>query len=133
MANDTILTLGTGRGPRARTRFTSASRAADALAKAKELGRPVIIAQHGGSVANSYGYPAETEGQVVVAFPEGVAVRWYCTLSANKVTLSGVLSTCGLDHRLFDRRCSERSKADARRSIIQDAIAALAAAKTEAA
>lgn len=49
---------------------------------------------HGGSVCNTYGYPAETEGCVIVASPRGTAHVIVRRLPANKVTARGVVATC---------------------------------------
>lgn len=55
---------------------------------------PKIRIIHGGSVANAYNYPAETESLVIVAFPSGRVACWATQLPANKVTDSGILARC---------------------------------------
>lgn len=116
------ITIGYGRSDRARCRLTSSH--LDALReRAARTGRPAIHVSHGGSVANAYRYPAETEGRVEVAFPDGGAVTWLTTLPANKVTLSGVLSSCALDHRACDARYSATNRDAGWKSIVLSAIA----------
>lgn len=48
-----------------------------------------------GSVANCYGYPAATE--CALALPDGRCVVRLARIAANKCTLSGAASACGLD------------------------------------
>ena len=62
------------------------------LARARKHNRVAVSVRHGGSVANSYGYPAETEGAVAIAAPDGRVWVGVERLPANKVTLSGVVS-----------------------------------------
>jgi hypothetical protein len=87
-----------GRSGRLRTRTVDADRyASKAAAEAVVIGRS-WVATHGGSVANSYGYAAETEGVLAAAVYDTTAnvvrVRvWAGQLPANKVTTGGV---CGL-------------------------------------
>jgi hypothetical protein len=93
-----------------------------ALARAKASGKPAIRVAHGGSVPDSYNYPAETEACLVVAWPDGSSVTYMGTLPANKVTLSGVVgATIGVGRALFDARYNAASKAAARRAIIEQA------------
>lgn len=122
------ITIGHGRSNRARTRCTS-SHLDELRAEAREKGRPITYVSHGGGVANAYKYPAETEGRVEVAFPDGAAVTWLTTLPANKVTLSGVLSSCGLDHRACDARYSAANQADGWQAIREAAAVELASAR----
>jgi hypothetical protein len=82
----------------------------EAINKAKELGRPYILCKHGGSVNNSYGYPAETEGGVAVGFPDGSAWCSVDRLPANKVTYSGVFKKIWGEAGLFDCRFSNSKK-----------------------
>jgi hypothetical protein len=42
---------------------------------------------HGGSVANSYRYRAETEAVVAIAAPDGAVAVWYARANAHAVTL----------------------------------------------
>jgi len=97
--------------------------AAEAAAKAAETNQPVMIARHGGSVCNSYGYPADTEGAVVVAIPHdgAVVVACYATqLAANKVTLSGVAATAvgNFARPLWDARHNSEAKNAAKSKLI---------------
>lgn len=66
--------------------------AADAIERASLLGHARSV-DHGGPVANSYGYPASTQavGVSVVRVAEGAyrVLAAFATLPANKVTLSG--------------------------------------------
>lgn len=62
---------------------------ARASKEAKLRGGPVVQCCHGGTVCNSYGYRANTEVLVVVAFPEGIVVYAGGRATANKVTLRG--------------------------------------------
>jgi len=61
-----------------------------ALEKAAQSGKVAFSIGHGGDVANRYGYPAETEGCLAVAFPSGEVEAWVVRVPANKVTLTGV-------------------------------------------
>lgn len=73
--------------PRLRARRVSEAAEADrALDDAMGDGRPTVRVQHGGSVANAYRYPAETETLVTVAFPDGRVVQFHGRRRANKVT-----------------------------------------------
>ncbi len=62
--------------------------------EARVTGKWIMRADHGGDVANKYGYAALTECYVVVASPRGNVSVWFGELQANKVTLSGVAATC---------------------------------------
>lgn len=80
---------------------------AEAVADVVRDGKPVVIATHGGSVCNNYGYYAETDGVAVCAIPhagliyvKAVAVN----LPANKVTVGGVAARCGFSRAPFDGR-----------------------------
>jgi|SRR5882672_4798633 len=42
--------------------------------------------EHGGEVANSYGYPASTEVCIAVVAPDGRCAAWHGRAPANKVT-----------------------------------------------
>src|SRR5262249_6939413 len=75
------------------------------LARAIESDYPAISADHGGSVANAYRYPAETETLVTVAFPDGRVVQWHSRASANKVTYAWAGA-------LFDRRVKTGAPAE---------------------
>jgi hypothetical protein len=82
---------------------------------------PVIEIDHGGDVAGSYGYPAQTEAIVTVAFPNGDVVQWGCRLRANAVTHGGILATClGNWARAFgDDRFGEARREEVRELIIE--------------
>lgn len=53
-----------------------------------------IKVRNGGSVANSYGYRADTEAALAVSDPHGTVVVWVARLSANKVTARGSAEAC---------------------------------------
>lgn len=58
-------------------------------------GEDYITADHGGSVANKYGYPAQTECAITVALrAERMVLQWCDRAPANKVTYSGVARAC---------------------------------------
>jgi hypothetical protein len=60
--------------------------------RAEKMGKFAWCVTHGGSVPNSYNYPAETEGLVVGALPGRKPVGWIIRMSANKVTTGGIVS-----------------------------------------
>lgn len=103
--------------------------AAAAARHAVETGRVAIHVRHGGGVAYAYAYPAETEGVVVVAFPDGRAAVWCGRLPANKVTGSGVVATCvgGQYRAIADNRFGDAAARAARASLIALAERELAA------
>ena len=69
---------------------------------------------HGGSVANAYRYPADTEAALGLASPAGLVVVWMARLPANKVTLGGAANACLPGTRaLFDGRYGEHCKQEA--------------------
>jgi hypothetical protein len=85
--------------------------AEDARRKAQDSGEWQVLCCHGGSVANAYKYPADTEAALAVASPAGFVVVWMARLPANKVTKSGAANTCLPGTRaLFDPRYGEHSK-----------------------
>ncbi len=88
------------------------------IAAAEAEGRPKIHATHGGGVANSYGYPADTEGVVAVGFPDGSGWVKVARLPANKVSLGGVFRRCTGFSGLFDDRFSKKTKAEVRRAFL---------------
>ena len=90
----------------------------DAIAKAFETGKPSIFARHGGSVANKYGWPADTEGALAIAFPDGRSYVEVVRLPANKVTLAGVFNRIFGEYGLFDCRFSAARKALVREKVI---------------
>lgn len=76
-----------------------------------------VSVKHGGTVANAYGYSAETEGAIAIAH-NGIVKLWFCRLRANGTTLSGVCNQCIPSLRpLFDDRCKEATKELARQSV----------------
>ena len=85
---------------------------------ALEKKRVAIRAAHGGSVANSYGYKAETETLVTVAFPLGYVVQWHDRANANKVTFAWAGD-------LFDKRCGKARKKTSRQDWITKALQAI--------
>ena len=89
-----------------------------ALDAAREKGRAVIKACHGGTVANSYGYPAETEGCISIAWPDGHIWQVVVRLPANKATLSGVFRHAWGKPGLFDDRYTR----DHRRALAREVI-----------
>lgn len=92
------------------------------LETARETGKPSIRATHGGSVANCYGYRADTEGCVTVAFPDGFVWQRIYRLPANKVTLSGVFQTCTGYRGLFDDRFSAARKNLIRKELLNSIL-----------
>lgn len=54
----------------------------------------VVDVDHGGGVANAYGYPAETECVLAVSDPFGIVVVWTNRVRANKVTYRGAAEAC---------------------------------------
>jgi hypothetical protein len=79
----------------------------EAIHMAKESKRAWVVVNNGGSVANRYGYPADTEGVVAVGFPNGNSWTKVVRLPANKVSSSGVFNEVYGERGLFDRRFSE--------------------------
>lgn len=84
----------------------------EAVEDATKANQPVVIATHGGSVCNNYGYYAATDGVAVCAIPhagqvyvKAVAVN----LPANKVTVAGVAARCGFARAPFDGRCGREA------------------------
>lgn len=95
------------RNPLRRTRTVDVHHCAMiTLRRAIERASLVVNAYDGGSVPNSYGYSAVTDGVVAIGLlQEGVArvAVWADQLPANKVTLRGVGQLWGLGD-LFDCR-----------------------------
>ncbi len=82
--------------------------AAETRQKAIRTGSWAIRCRHGGSVANAYKYPADTEAVLAVSNPAGLTVVWMARLPANKVTLAGSANACLSGSRaLFDKRYGE--------------------------
>ena len=71
------------RNSRQRVRLVALEHVAKVAARrSAELGVPITDCEHGGTVANAYGYPAVTEAVVVVAFPSGQVAAWATTIAA---------------------------------------------------
>lgn len=104
--------------PRARTRRINVAAPA-----ARALSSGMITVAHGGSVANSYGYPAWTQGVVVVPVSDTCVVAWTVELPANKVTHSGVLARCIGDHvrAVLDVRYGDDATEQARWYVLSEA------------
>lgn len=83
----------TGRRLRAR-RVDEESCAIRAKERALEKGDWVALVDHGGGVANSYNYPAETECVLALSDPLGNVVCWVGRAPANKVTDRGAAKAC---------------------------------------
>ena len=99
-------------------RVSEASLAGEAVQKAKESKRAWIMVDNGGSVANKYGYPADTEGVVSVGFPDGSSWTKVVRLPANKVSSSGVFRTVYGETGLFDRRFSKCKKEQVKKEFL---------------
>lgn len=69
-------------------------RAQDLAVRAVRTGEPQVDADHGGGVAGSYGYPATTQGVVIVALPDGRSVVWLCSTRADQPTLRAAALDC---------------------------------------
>lgn len=106
------------------------AKAAAVLATARKHGTIQVCVYCGGSVANKYGYPAETEGAVVIAHPDGRVLVRVRRLPANKVTDAGIVRVClgGRSPWLayFDSRCSVETWEIARPHAEREALADLA-------
>ena len=92
----------------------------EALKEANEKGKTIIKVAHGGGVANKYGYPAETEGAVAVAYPTGEHWVGFARLPANKVTYGGVFEKVTGRRGLFDDRFSQEAQAKVRKEFLED-------------
>lgn len=81
--------------PRLRVRRVDETRAAELVRnRAVAQNRFVVDVFDGGSVANRYGYPAETECVLVIAGQCGNAVIWCGRARANKVTRRSAAMAC---------------------------------------
>jgi len=79
--------------------------------RALKSGEWVVDVDHGGSVANSYGYPAQTECVLAVSDPLGITVFWCSRVPANKVTLRGAADACVTGAGdLFDERVTAKAR-----------------------
>lgn len=90
----------------------------ETINRAKEKGCEVVRSTHGGSVANAYAYPADTEGMIAVGFPDGSGWAEVVRLPANKVSHAGVFKHVWGEHGLFDRRFSEKRKKEVRAEFV---------------
>lgn len=110
MNANVILVVDDERSSRRRVRTLDLERVvSQAVAEVALDGRPAVFAHHGGTVPNNYGYPAVTDGVVVVAIPHDGKVYTKVVainLPANKATASGVAASCGFRRAMFDRRCN---------------------------
>jgi hypothetical protein len=59
-------------------------------------------AYNGGTVANAYGYTAETEVVIAIANPDGLVAAWWGRAPANKVTERA----CAVNALPWPRQCS---------------------------
>lgn len=107
---------------RIRVRCVDVEALAARLVRMAELeGGPVCDADHGGSVNNSYGYAAQTEGAVLVAFPSGQVAVWATQLPANKVTLSGVANATAGYSYIWDGRVGDAKRQAAKAALCHHA------------
>lgn len=68
---------------------------------------------HGGSVANKYGYPASTECALALSDPNGLTVVWLSRAPANKITMRGAAEACVIGAGpLWDLRVRSKEKID---------------------
>ena len=99
--------------------------AADAIEKASTSGHARLV-DHGGRVANSYGYPAYTQaaGVSVVRVADGVyrVYAGFAELPANKVTLSGAAARTLGRRGPWDNRCGDKTESLDRLDIIALAL-----------
>lgn len=124
-----ILVVDDERSSRRRVRTLSLERVVtQAVAEVTRDGRPAVFAHHGGTVPNNYGYPAVTDGVVVVAIPHDgkvyakvVAVN----LPANKATASGVAAHCGFRRGMFDGRYGWEARRAAHSATLAEVAAEL--------
>ena len=87
----------------------------------------VVRVIYAGSVPSNCGYPALTDGMVIVGFPDGDAVVWACELPANKATRAGVLRRCNLPTEARDMRVREETRRRAEYEIMLEAAEELEA------
>ena len=108
-------------GRRLRVRRVDENWLAERVAeRATEIDDWVFEVEHGGAVANCYGFPAETECALAVSDPFGVVVLWTARAPANKVTERGAAEACvsGAGD-LFDKRVGSERKSLARDLLVQ--------------
>lgn len=101
-----------------------AQRAAQSLA-----GKSAMRCAHGGSVNNSYGYPADSECAVVVALrrrADDVDIHVACYAAqapANKITLGGAAAAAAGAREIWDHRYSDAARAQAKCALLVQARA----------
>lgn len=110
----------------------------DLARKALATGEWQATCEHGGTVPNSYRYPAETSTVVAVASPDGTVVVWYGRrIPANKATLSGAAAAClSRIAAIWDGRVGEQRKREAwaalhaaHRAVVESTIPELVVAR----
>ena len=90
-----------------------------ALEEAQKTGRPFVWACHGGTVANAYKYPANTEACLVVAFPTGHLWMSVTFIPANKATRAGAAAAhLPAAREVFDKRYGEARREAARTKVV---------------
>lgn len=111
--------------PRLRVRrIDEMSIAQQAQRRAIEENRWVIWIEHGGGVANCYGYPAETECALVVSDPCGCVFVWTGRTSARGVTDRSAAESCFPGSGdLFDGRVKSPTRLSNARNIIKESHA----------
>lgn len=77
-----------------------------------------ISCEHGGTVCNGYGYPADTEAVLAVAVTPYVVVLWAHRIAANKATLCGAAGSYG---DLYHGRVGAERTEATRRRLLADA------------
>lgn len=110
---------------RLRVRTVNADRVARSVAQlALAEGRWAYDVEHGGGVANKYGYPALTSAVFAASDPRGNVVVWMARLPANKVTYGGAAAACcGRAGVLYDRRYTDAAKITAAEQYVREAHA----------
>lgn len=113
-----------GRSPRRRTRRVSLDQAASDCAFGAIVQGRAWVVRDGGSVPNSYGYAALTDGVLVAARYDAATRTVYVTerageLPANKVTHAGVAGLFGF-RDLCDGRVSFERRYDAKAALFAD-------------
>lgn len=110
-----IIYVGSLGKPRLRERRIDEQAFAGRVAKEARAGNEWSISViNGGSVCNSYGYPASTECALAVSDPNGLAVCWLGRAPANKVTDRGAAEAClSGSGDIFDGRVTRQARIDA--------------------
>lgn len=94
-----------------RRRVDEIAMARSASDDAQRTGEWVLRVRHGGTVANGYGYRAETECVCVVSDPQGRVLVWCGRAPANKATRRGAaLATLPAVADLFDGRVRDKGR-----------------------